>query len=97
MGMFFGYPSCCIEATVQRCNGSDFSITREQESVHQGTGFVPCQSCAQDIIAGKTTLEGLIQNRVSSLPFPDDEQARTQKEVNNFVDGLLKMSNDLKK
>lgn len=91
LGVFFGYPNCCIQATLVRYESGDYRISADQEKVHNGHGFVPCPHCTRQILEGKTTLEGLIKNRVSSLPFPYDEQAKTQREVNKFVDRLMKV------
>ncbi len=72
-GVYYGYPACCI---------SDFCETylkhlmrsKEQLSVHQNFGFVPCTKCSKKILAGKETLESLLKNRICKKQFPDDDE-----------------------
>lgn len=74
-GKFYGYPDCCIDDFVSRIITEEYSdgMTEAQHQVHDGTGFIPCHSCATKIVNGETTLEGLIQNRQCSNPFPVEE------------------------
>ena len=46
--------------------------TEAQVQAANGSGFVPCAKCAQRVLSGATTLEGLLTNRRHQQPFPDD-------------------------
>jgi hypothetical protein len=66
MGLYFGYPDCCIKDFCER----GYKTTKEQQAVHNNYGFVPCPKCSQKILNGKETLESLIKNRICKTPFP---------------------------
>lgn len=64
-GEYFGYPKCCIESFDKQNK-----FTRNQRYVHKRKGFIPCDSCAEKILNNETTIEGLIKDRICSLPYP---------------------------
>jgi hypothetical protein len=68
-GTYFGYPHCCIDAFIDIYKKVT-KRTDEQEKVHVWTGFVPCHTHALEILAGRTSLEGLIlPSRKHPKPF----------------------------
>lgn len=73
MGIYFGYPACCIFNFLKRYDaihtGKD--ITTIEQSRVSGSGFVPCQEHAQQILKKQITIHELIsQNRKCKKPFP---------------------------
>ena len=99
MGVFFGYPVCCIQAFIKRAEGIQLAIATkdmkkvdeaaqvlpEQEGFHHG--FIPCPECAKTVKPGE---EGkLIQKtRVCSTPYPHDHTSDV--EFDKFMEGALK-------
>ena len=75
MGVYYGYPMCCMKAF---CN---FESDRDI-AVHRCLGFLPCPSCADKVRAGAITLEGLIKDRICNTPFPNEG---TEEEKDYFV------------
>lgn len=71
-GEYFGYPQCCIDDFIRRCETEKYSITKEQEFVNSGHGFVPCHNCACKLIEDKKATASLIVNRIHPEPFPYD-------------------------
>ena len=98
MGIFFGYPSCCIMAFAERSkriqealDSKDLQQINEatkvlpiQEGFHEG--FIPCVSCASTVRPGE---EGklILATRVCSTPYPIDTHAL--KEFDDFMKGAL--------
>lgn len=74
LGKYFGYPECCTKSFLERVHAIDTTgkheLTADQEAVHGGTGFIPCQKCAAKIVAGKCTLADLVHDREHPAPFP---------------------------
>lgn len=67
MGVYFGYPDCCIEWFVTR-KGS--YLTPKQHRAHLFRGFIPCPGCAEKI--DYNTINSLITDRICHSPFPVD-------------------------
>ncbi len=76
-GRLFGYPECCIEWFFN--NRMDINnittLTPQQESVHGGTGFIPCPECANKVT--RKTLAKLIRNRQCRVKFPHGDTNKT--------------------
>lgn len=77
IGLYFGYPTCCIKYFVQNilCYGPNASSTKKspsrvQRRVSKNTGFIPCSYCTWKILSKQTTLSGLITKRISPNAFP---------------------------
>jgi hypothetical protein len=84
-GVFYGYPTCCIdhfitryekiktaatfEEGIKECN----NLTDNQEKF-TGTGFIPCPSCADRLVKENADPSTLIKNRACVTAFPDDGQ-----------------------
>ncbi|MGN6437243.1 MAG: hypothetical protein ACTHMM_11945 [Agriterribacter sp.] len=91
-GVFFGYPVCCIEAFCSK-DTLVTVLTFAQKRTHRDTGFIPCPACARKILQGQATLESLITNRISSLPFPIDERPGDAQELKEAVEKQPKSDN----
>jgi len=73
LGKYFGYPDCCIKFFEKRVNeifttGKSKLTIKQQELSDLGTGFIPCEKCAEKI--NKETLHKLIKNRICKNEFP---------------------------
>ncbi len=72
MGVFFGYPSCCVaEFVAMAMEGKQPNAG--QKLVSEGTGFIPCLEHTDAIVAGTITIAELISNRICKTEFPNDE------------------------
>lgn len=69
-GIFFGYPSCCINSFVANFGTPD---NASRFDVSNNTGFVPCEKHAQMIRNNECTLESLVDKdkRLCEVPFPN--------------------------
>lgn len=76
LGKHFGYPACCI-ATFHSMTGAMGNPLGAKAS--QGTGFIPCPTCAQKVLDGQIWLEDLITERQHSKPFPNDNEGEALK------------------
>lgn len=66
LGLFLGYPECCIAEFEERFRTGDFQ--RGPRKFH-GTGFVPCAACNEK---PAEELEAIIaENRICKYPFPE--------------------------
>lgn len=79
LGKHFGYPECCIES-FERTMGAVGNPKGAEAG--NGTGFIPCPSCADKVNKGEIKLEELIHNRKHSLPFPNNSFRIVSKELN---------------
>ena len=64
LGVYFGYPECCIEAFLTE----DFSIRPTRKL--SGTGYIPCAKCNEKYTEEELT-ENINKNRECPTPFPD--------------------------
>ena len=94
VGLYFGYPKCCISWFVERmkridaCENLNKTLAKSQKGFHDG--FSPCPSCAEKVKPGKEHL--LIENRYCEksftnrcLEFPDEKlQQKILKENLSF-------------
>jgi hypothetical protein len=71
-GLYFGYPDCCIADFCARVSGGPetWAPNDSQGLAGNGTGFVPCQACADLVNSGQKTLADLISHRMANHPFP---------------------------
>lgn len=83
-GKYFGYPECCIDAFSNRKFLN--SHTDEQKEVSNGTGFIPCQKHALEILAGKIKIDDLITNRECKFPFPQESELSTPEELSVLLE-----------
>jgi hypothetical protein len=69
MGVYFGYPRCCINAYIHdRVN----ETSPRKRNIHGNmTGFTPCQTHVNLINNGELKLEELIQSRICKEGFPN--------------------------
>lgn len=68
-GKYYGYPRCCI---AHFCSKEFFNQTENQNqarSLFKGVLFYPCPSCAEKLVRGEVTLEGLLVNRKCRKPI----------------------------
>lgn len=67
MGIYYGYPSCCIAQFINKKKN-----TTENIFILRGntTGFMPCDNCNERILLGDICITDLIQNRQCPFPFP---------------------------
>ena len=74
MGKYFGYPACCIkEYDAILANGGRKSPEQMLiKRMHPKHGFCPCTAHARKILNGEITIESLINNRICSLPYPQE-------------------------
>lgn len=66
LGIYFGYPACCIEDFCK-----DTTITTKQKDLCKD-GFIPCPDCCEKITS-RVQLKDLITNRICKTPFPINE------------------------
>lgn len=77
LGIYFGYPKCCInEFCHEIINDKDPS-----ERNIDGSGFIPCRTHFIQIQLGEIQLGDLIKNRICQEPFllPDKAEEHGQK------------------
>lgn len=70
MGKHFGYPDCCINQFIETTGA--LGSSQERVVAADGTGFLPCDKHAKQILDGKIKLEDLIKHRQAKSPFPND-------------------------
>jgi hypothetical protein len=87
VGKYFGYPSCCINA-YKEIQSKAGRKTAEQSFVaaQNGGSFIPCHAHATQVLEGKITLKSLIQNRICTLPFPQEPPMSV---VDEYISGAL--------
>lgn len=96
LGKYYGYPDCCVDSFILSLQKPK---SQYQINVHQGLGFIPCDSCATKILNGETTIDQLIQNRIYKSPFPNNAQRighsklRAIIAVNDLITKLKKSKN----
>lgn len=78
MGLYFGYPSCCIQYFLRylNFNGSNTYQKYSKKCIRasQGTGFIPCPAHAKEINKGIVKIEDCINNRrCEKTNFPNGE------------------------
>ena len=68
MGVYFGYPRCCINAYIHdMIKGTS---PRDRNIYGNTTGFTPCQHHINLINNGELKLSELIQSRICKEKFP---------------------------
>ena len=67
MGIYYGYPACCIKQYIDNKNNNTANFFLLQNNT---TGFIPCDECTERINLGDVRIEDLIQNRICPFPFP---------------------------
>lgn len=72
LGVYFGYPSCCIQYFLNRKDLEDES--HEQQLLYDKgitcQGFLPCVACARKILCEDIKIDDLIINRKCETPYP---------------------------
>ncbi len=68
MGVFFGYPDCCI-TEFENFIKSRGKADRGKRKL-SGTGYVPCAVCNKKTV--KELKEQIKSTRICPLPFPQD-------------------------
>jgi hypothetical protein len=93
MGVYFGYPSCCINAFIHdMVKGTD---PRDRNIDGNVTGFTPCNHHVEMVKRRMVRLEDLIQSRVCSKPFPEhNESDLMYKQKPTLVDNLQEQEKD---
>ena len=73
MGMYYGYPKCCIEDFCYRYRlDAQANVPNRQSLAGNHTGFLPCPIHSEEVLSGKKTLKQLIKKRVHYKLFPND-------------------------
>lgn len=91
-GHYFGYPPCCISSFCQlRHLGR---VNTVQLDVADNTGFVPCIRCAKRVQAGKIKLVDLITGRISSRPFPLDDEEKDREGLDAWLSSMKEKVNN---
>ena len=75
-GIYYGYPSCCIQSFIHDYGTNTVKRTSTQLQVHENSGFIPCHNCATKILAGEITLKQLIADRICSFEFPKSKKEK---------------------
>ncbi|MFX0011345.1 MAG: hypothetical protein ACFE9R_13600, partial [Candidatus Hermodarchaeota archaeon] len=70
MGIYFGFPKCCIEEFCQDLLNNRDPLRRQVGT----TDFIPCRKHFVEIKLGNIRLGDLIQNRICPTPFPIDRK-----------------------
>jgi len=68
-GHYYGYPKCCIDHFIKK-RVKHGSIN---DQAGNGSGFIPCDNHATQIINKQIKLEDLISNRICEKQFPDGD------------------------
>ena len=68
-GKYYGYPECCIAQFIDDLFGGR-NISELREKAGRGTGFIPCNDCAVQVLVDKVPLDSLIKNRMCNTEFP---------------------------
>jgi len=87
IGIYYGYPQCCIDSFFDPFVPA-FMRDPIQREVAAGTGFFPCVKHANEVAEGKIKLEDLITDRSCDLLFPeqdDEDMTHTDKFVERYV------------
>ena len=68
-GQYYGYPKCCIDNFIKK------RVKRGSINDHasNGSGFIPCDNHATQIINKQIKLEDLILNRICEKHFPNGD------------------------
>ncbi len=76
IGIYYGYPECCIKNFVRNilCKGKYASAikkspSRIQRRISNHCGFIPCSYCCWKILTKQIKIEDLIKNRICENPF----------------------------
>jgi len=64
LGIYFGYPVCCINAFLEDCKKD-----KPVERFVNNKGFVPCEFHYYKIINGEVQAKDLIKNRECQIPY----------------------------
>lgn len=70
-GMYFGYPNCCIQHFL---NIFSEKGERRNGDVSEYTGFIPCDTHAEQIRKGEATLSSILEDRLCPMEFPFDDE-----------------------
>lgn len=97
MGVFFGYPQCCVDWFVERTKairmtiahgGDPYEAAKLPENQNGYThGFIPCPECAKTVQPG--TEHNLIEHRFCNAVYPADDYK--EEELKDFVELLVKV------
>lgn len=77
-GDYYGYPRCCSKEYFFILNGTPHTPAQDDDSVHFGTGFIPCDMHAKMIISGEIGLGDLINDRQCPTIFPYSNYKREE-------------------
>jgi hypothetical protein len=69
IGMYYGYPICCIKNFVRNILCKEKKASRIQKRVSRNCGFIPCSYCSWKILTKQIKIEDLIKNRICENPF----------------------------
>ena len=100
MGMFYGYPDCCINWFIKRARTIDKVVKNSlsKEEIIKASelpnnqkdfkfGFIPCPDCAKITKPGEEGL--LIKDRICPDLFPVIANKLYNEEFNNFIKSLI--------
>ena len=81
LGVYFGFPDCCIETFIDRRQFEAKEFFADLPST--GTGYMPCLCCAKEVHNDWGKFQDKInQNRICPKPFPNEP---SMKSVNLFI------------
>jgi hypothetical protein len=88
LGIYYGYPECCIREFHAVMFETDPAKKAEMKkrrklnhAVSNGTGFIPCDHHTALVHSGAIVLSELIQNRICERPFTDCVDLKTTKDA----------------
>lgn len=72
LGVYYGFPLCCIHQFVNGELTHRLPEWQGRTLPLDGSGFVPCVKCAVEKTE-EQLIEEITRNRLSPIPFPDDD------------------------
>lgn len=98
-GLYYGYPVCCIvdfitnmEKRAASAYQSPNCYTEPQLQIaDMHTGFVPCPTCAKNVVDGKIKLQELLVNRKANFAFSIPKPSGKFKNNNVITPELQQM------
>lgn len=90
LGLYYGYPTCCIESFCKSPHYLDKAFGDMRTETGNGTGLVPCTNCATKINSKEITLESLISDRIDKGKFPISKLGENPSIIENTLKKLEK-------
>lgn len=91
VGMFFGYPKCCVETWSPNGNMIPWKLRSNEIQKASVNGFVPCQKHAEQINNKKIDIISIInKKRICSIPFTLNQNMLDDKKIDMELSKFLK-------